>query len=153
MRLTEKRFWRDQVSATFHGRDIFGPVAGHLSLGVPPEQLGPRVTSWVELALPAARLGEDLLEGEVIFIDDFGNLLTDIPGVAYRKVIDRIQRLTVAGQPVEHHIRTYNAASAGSLVALVSSADTLEVAVVQGSAATRLGASVGAPVRVELGRG
>src|SRR5436305_6475893 len=52
LRLAESRFWRQVVSATFHGRDILAPVAGHLSLGVEPPSLGPVATSWVELAFP-----------------------------------------------------------------------------------------------------
>src|SRR5438128_2566059 len=78
VRLTERRFWRESVSATFHGRDILAPVAGHLSRGLPPDELGPRTSQWVTLNLPAPRPGAKRIEGEVVFVDDFGNLITNI---------------------------------------------------------------------------
>src|SRR5206468_2733487 len=78
--LIERRFWRAEVSPTFHGRDILAPVAAHLGLGVQPDQLGPPASRWVELTLPTPRLTAGRLEGEVLFVDDFGNLLTNLPG-------------------------------------------------------------------------
>src|SRR5438876_1113538 len=82
LRLAEPRYWRPQVSATFHGRDILAPVAGHLSHGLDPRQLGPPAGAWVRLEVPAPTLGPDRLAGAVVFLDDFGHLLTYIPGAA-----------------------------------------------------------------------
>src|SRR5205814_514483 len=79
IRLAEPRFWRPAVSHTFHGRDILAPVAGHLSLGVKPRKLGPSVEDWVRLEKPAAQAGTNCWTGEVIFVDHFGNLITNIP--------------------------------------------------------------------------
>ena len=138
--LTERRYWRSEVSSTFHGRDIFAPVAGHLSLGVLPHQLGPSTSSWVELALPVPRLAPSLLEGEVLFVDDFGNLLTNLPGDVYLKARDRILEIRVGPHSVTRQVRTYSEAAPGEVVVLVSSAGTVEVAEVQGNAARRLGA-------------
>jgi S-adenosyl-L-methionine hydrolase (adenosine-forming) len=77
--LIERRFWRQPLSDTFHGRDVFAPVAGHLRRGVEPAYLGPTVSDWVELpARSAVRYG-NRWRGEVRFIDDFGNLITNIP--------------------------------------------------------------------------
>jgi S-adenosylmethionine hydrolase len=148
LRLAEPRYWRPQVSATFHGRDVFAPAAGHLSLGLDPALLGPAAREWVRLDLSAPVLGEISLEGEVVFIDPFGNLLTNIPGEALRRWGDRPAEVWVGGRPVPRRVRTYGEAEPGGLVALVSSMDTLEVAVNHGSAAGRLGAAVGTPVRV-----
>src|SRR5581483_3627173 len=78
-RLAERRYWRPEVSATFHGRDIFAPVAGHLSLGVQPSDLGPRVTEWVRLTLREPTAMADGVQGEVVIVDPFGNLVTNIP--------------------------------------------------------------------------
>ena len=150
VKLTERRFWRPDVSATFHGRDILAPVAGHLTLGVPPAQLGPNVTSWVELTLPEPNLTPDLLAGEVLLVDDFGNLLTNLPGKDYLSNIDRISAVLVGDNAVTRKVRTYGEAMLGELVVLVSSAGTVEVAVVEGNAAERLGAAVGTPVRIQL---
>jgi S-adenosyl-L-methionine hydrolase (adenosine-forming) len=148
--LTERRFWRPAVSATFHGRDILAPVAGHLSGGTDPNQLGRPATAWVELTLPAPLLTADKLQGEVVFIDDFGNLITNLPGDAYLGCRDRIAAVLLGCQDVPHRVATYGEGAPGELVALVSSGGTLEVAVVQGSAARRLGAGVGTPVTVQL---
>jgi S-adenosylmethionine hydrolase len=150
LKLTEPRYWRPQVSATFHGRDIFAPAAGHLSAGLDPVLLGPPVSSWVRLDLPQPVLGENALQGEVVFIDPFGNLLTNIPGEALRRWGDRPLAVIVGGQNISRRVRTYGEAEPGSLVTLVSSVGTLEVAVSHGSAAARLGVAVGAPVAVAL---
>ena len=150
-RVTERRYWAKEVSATFHGRDIFAPVAGHLSLGLAPDLLGPRVTSWVDWQPPQPRRSRDALDGEVVFVDDFGNLLTNISGEVWRQC--RLRRVLVGDRPVERLVRTYGEAPVGTVVALVSSMDTLEVAEVQGNAARRLGATTGTPVRVELSEG
>jgi S-adenosyl-L-methionine hydrolase (adenosine-forming) len=149
VRLTNSAFWRSAISATFHGRDIFAPVAGHLSLGLHPEQLGPRVFTWVDLSWPRPRRSPHALDGEVIFADDFGNLLTNISTQDLQS--GRVHRVTVNGTAVDRVVQTYGEAPAGTLIALISSADTLEVAEVHGNAARRLGAMVGTPIRVELG--
>jgi S-adenosylmethionine hydrolase len=148
LRVTERRYWRPQVSATFHGRDIFAPVAGHLSLGLDPAQLGPAADNWVRLERPAPVLEETRLAGEVVFIDPFGNLLTNVPGEAFLRWGDRPVRVLVAAREVSRRVRTYGEAEPGALVALVSSMGTLEVAVSHGSAAALLGAAVGTPVEV-----
>jgi S-adenosylmethionine hydrolase len=148
--LSEPCYWRQEVSATFHGRDIFAPVAGHLSRGLDARQLGPPVDDWVRLAVPEPLLGPNRLTGEVVFIDDFGNLLSNIPGHALKAWRDRALRITVDGREVTRRVRTYGEAEPGTLVALVSSSGTLEVAVAHGSAGARLGAAVGSQVVVDL---
>ncbi|MCS6851760.1 MAG: SAM-dependent chlorinase/fluorinase [Gemmataceae bacterium] len=144
-RLTERRFWRPTVSATFHGRDILAPVAAHLSLGIDPALLGPVVDEWVRLPSPPLRQEPDRMVGEVAFIDHFGNLITNIPGEALP--IGPL-RISVAGRQLTGMVRTYADAPAGTLVALVSSQGTLEIAVVQGNAARTLGVRVGEMVEV-----
>jgi S-adenosylmethionine hydrolase len=145
IQLREKRYWRADVSRTFHGRDILAPVAGHLSLGLDPAALGPAVSEWVHLTAPEFRRGPHGLTGEVVFVDHFGNLVSNIPGEA----LGGPARVTVAGQEARL-VHTYADAPPGTLVAVVSSWGTLEVAVSQGSAAARLQAGVGTPVTVEV---
>jgi S-adenosylmethionine hydrolase len=145
IRLAEPRFWRQPVSATFHGRDILAPVAGHLSLGVDPAQLGPRFDEWVRLTWHEPAASPEGLTGEVVFIDDYGNLITNIPGPAWAA---RPGRVTVGDRPVERRVRSYVEALPGMAVALVSSFGLLEVAVPFGSAARQLAAVVGTPVVV-----
>ncbi len=149
IRLAESSYWRPAVSATFHGRDVFAPAAAHLSLGLDPQRLGPPLTDWVRLDFPQPALGENVLAGEVLFVDRFGNLITNIPGDAYAAWADRSVRITVGGREVARRVSTYGEASPGTPVALISSAGLFEVAVVQGNAARELNAGPGTPVRVE----
>lgn len=148
IRLTEKRFWRSRVSATFHGRDIFAPVAANLSLGLDPRELGPIVSDWVRLDRPAPHHEGNILTGEVLFVDRFGNLITNISGEAMMRD-DRPKRVRIAGVEVSHVVHTYSDAEPGTLVALVSSSEWLEVAVNQGDAARQLDARIGTPVTIE----
>jgi hypothetical protein len=148
IRLTEKRFWRSRVSDTFHGRDIFAPVAANLSLGLDPRELGPLVSDWVRLDRPAPRHHPQGIAGEVIYVDRFGNLLSNLPGAALT-LDERPKRVHVASVEVPRIVRSYSDAEPGALVALVSSGEWLEVAVNQGSAARLLGAGVGTPVTLD----
>src|SRR5262249_42787003 len=93
--LAEPQYWRPAVSTTFHGRDILAPVAGWLSRGLDPQCLGPVVAHWVDLPLPIPDWGPKEIKGEVLFVDDFGNLLTNIPGEALAAWTERPLRVTV----------------------------------------------------------
>jgi len=143
-RLAERRFWRSEVSATFHGRDILAPVAGHLSRGVAPADLGPAVTAWQRFDLPRPATTPDGVRGEVVIVDRFGNLISNLPGPAL--FAGSTVRLP-DGRAVKL-VRTYGDAEPGTLVALIGSSCRLEVAVVNGSAAEKLGVGVG--TRIEL---
>jgi S-adenosylmethionine hydrolase len=150
-RLTESRYWRPTVSATFHGRDVFAPVAGHLSLGLDPAKLGPPVADWVRLTLPSPQMGMNSISGEITFVDHFGNLITNIPAAKLQP-----PTILIVGRHVFtcrfRWVRTYADAAPGTLVALTSSTGHLEVAVAQGNAARKLKAAVGTPVVVGWSR-
>ena len=77
--LTDPRYWRHPVSDTFHGRDIFAPVAAHLSLGLAAEEVGEPVDSLIRLAIPVPQWQGDRLLGHVLHIDRFGNVVTSVP--------------------------------------------------------------------------
>ncbi|MGE5620152.1 MAG: S-adenosyl-l-methionine hydroxide adenosyltransferase family protein [Sphingomonadaceae bacterium] len=144
VRIAESRYWLPNPSSTFHGRDIFAPVAGYLSLGQPLESFGPPMESVLAFAIPRpSRLPCGELLGEVIHVDRFGNLITnlraeDLPAGTFATEI--------AGRRIEWPSRTY--AGGRGLVALVGSSSYLEIALPGGSARSELGAGVGAPVRV-----
>jgi S-adenosylmethionine hydrolase len=139
IRLTNPAFRRRVVSRTFHGRDVFAPAAGNLSLGLDPINLGPIVSDWKQLHIPGVEIRPNEVHGEVVFVDDFGNLITNIPpNVAGTAVIGEVE--------VTQRVSAYGEAPAGTLVMLTSSFDTLEIAEVQGNAARRLGAQVGTPI-------
>jgi len=138
---------RPQVSATFHGRDIFAPAAGHLSLGVPLEKLGPVVSDRIQTASPP-RLGkEDRVEGEIIHVDRFGNLIADIE-IPSNVGLESDLEVSVGGRRVLVGPRTYDEAPPGEPFAMRGSSGHLEVAVREGSALEVLGQGVGTPVCV-----
>jgi hypothetical protein len=78
--IEDKRFFEADPSPTFHGRDVFAPVAAHLTLGVDPAEMGPQACDLVALAWPETSTDRGALSGEILFADGFGNLVTNIPG-------------------------------------------------------------------------
>jgi S-adenosylmethionine hydrolase len=147
--LAEPGTWLPRVSATFHGRDIMAPVAARLSLGLAPEQLGPRQDKLVELQWPEAHAVLGRIEGCVSSIDSFGNLITNISAEALSGVPTGEQVRIVCGDHETFGIfRAYADQPEMTLIALVGSGDMLELAIVGDSAATMLGERVGAPVTV-----
>ncbi len=149
--LADEKFFRREVSATFHGRDIFAPVAGALSRGVRAGELGPEVFDYVRL--PAATVEKDVdgtLVGAVIHVDRFGNLVTNIAPEDLQE--ESGARLLVNGREVRRFRRFFaeDADAPGEPFALWGSAGLLEVAVFQGSAARLLGAKRGDKVLVSL---
>jgi len=146
--LTQSAYWLPEVSHTFHGRDIFAPVAAHLANGVPLSSLGEPVADLVRLELPVPRRREDgAIVAQVIHVDSFGNLVTNIPAGMLPERGRR--RITVGGITVPGLSTTYSSVDAGDALALVGSHENLEIAVREGSAANVLGVGVGAQVLVE----
>jgi S-adenosylmethionine hydrolase len=149
-RLTESRYWRPTVSNTFHGRDVFAPVAAHLSLGAEPAEMGQLVEKMVELEpRPVVREG-NRCQGSVQFVDEFGNLITNIPADSFQSPPTWIVMGDAAPQAVRW-VRTYSDAPPGQLVAILSSDGFAEVAVVNGNANNRLRAGVGASIAFQFG--
>jgi hypothetical protein len=146
--LSETRFWLSSVSATFHGRDILAPVAAHLSSGLAINQLGPAANDWVDLPWPEPIRGPHEVAGEVLTIDRFGNLITNITAPAARGLMHRLARVLCNGQDIGTIRRTYADAQPGELLGLIGSSGLLEIAVRNGNAAQKLGAAAGAAVQV-----
>ncbi|MBI5493433.1 MAG: SAM-dependent chlorinase/fluorinase [Deltaproteobacteria bacterium] len=150
VRLTRARFHLPQVSPTFHGRDVFAPVAAALGRGVPLSDLGDPHGELVRRPLPRAVFTGDALRGEVLHVDAFGNLLTSV----------REEDLPRVGEPVvvcvgAHQIRgisrTFSDVAVAQSVAYAGSSGWLEVAVRDGNAARVLGAERGTAVVVRRG--
>jgi S-adenosylmethionine hydrolase len=149
VRVEDAEHWLRPVSSTFHGRDIMAPVAARLSLGLAPEQLGPAVETVARLKWPEVRVSEGKIRGQVIEIDSFGNLITNITGdmLIGRPTDSRV--CVVCGIFETWGIwRTYGQQSEGMLVALIGSSGRMELAIVGDSAAQRLGVGQGTPVVV-----
>jgi hypothetical protein len=149
--LKNPRYFLPKISATFHGRDIFAPVAAHLSLGVPLTDMGPALSDPVRLDWPIPRFGETEVTGQIVACDHFGNLISNIP---FEKLASWLQgrsaNVRVQGQEISHLTTTYSEVLPGTLLALGGSHGYLEIACRQGSAAGVLGAGVGAGVEIQL---
>ena len=145
--ITKSQFWRTPVSSTFHGRDIFAPVAALLSLGFPPINFGEKITSLTMLSLPQPHQRPDgSLVGHVLHIDNFGNLITNI----------KSSDLPPAKQPItievgDHIISelSHTYAEGRGLLALIGSSGYLEVSLRGGSASDFLDAEVGSEVKLK----
>ena len=143
--LSKPDLWRHPVSATFHGRDVFGPVAAHLARRLDPSEVGHPTDHLEGLVEPVPMISGGLIEGQVVHVDSFGNLVTNIPGnaVAVRKAVVEVASVRPNGP-----VRTFT--DAEGLLALIGSFGYLEVALNGGSAAALLGVGAGEPVTVFL---
>jgi S-adenosylmethionine hydrolase len=131
-----------EVTATFHGRDVFAPAAAHLCLGLDPARLGPPVTDPVRLREPTVQVGPGEVRAEVLSVDGFGNVQLAATQLGGLTGAVRVQgrAATVA--------RTFADVPAGELVVLADSAGQVAVAVNRGSAAARLGVEPGDVVEI-----
>lgn len=118
------------ASFTFHGRDIFAPVAAHLSLGVSIEDLGKRLPDPFKLEIKEPDIGEEEIIGDVIYEDTFGNLITNIPS----SLVDSDSLFYVCGIEIDGVSKSYSEAPEGKLLAVIGSSGFLELSVNQGRA-------------------
>jgi len=139
------------AAATFHGREVIAPAAVQLLDGTPPEALGPPVAELVRLPWPDPRETPAGIDGEVLYVDAFGNLVTNLPAKLWPLVV-AAGGLRVAGHDVTTLVRTYGDAAPGTPVVLVGSQGFIEAAVVEGHAAARLGAGRGTRVAIAGGQ-
>ena len=162
------------VSNTFHGRDIFAPVAAHVSLGVALEELGTRMHEIVQLPMPTVQRSENRLTGQIIKIDRFGNVITNIseemlatflfPSMPLVEAISRLRLLSTPFQQAEQgnqfEIRVgnmclkklnnaYAESDAGTPLSIIGSFGLLEIAINLGSAETCLGLKRGDAVVIQ----
>lgn len=141
------------LSQTFHGRDVFAPVAAHLFNGISPAVLGPICHEITSLSWPSPEYQEEgVLRGEVLLFDHFGNLITNFSRTEFESLLDSSSQLqiVVAGKVLHGLQRTYADAPTGNFLALWGSGGYLEISLNQGHAQQVLGAAVGTPVFVHL---
>ena len=146
--LDRPQYWLPQVSHVFHGRDIFAPVAAHLAAGVPLEALGTPLTDVVRLDLPRPTRQGKTWRGQVIHIDHFGNLASNIREEHLQG--ETVVTVSLCGVNLSGMVRTFGERPPGELVALFGSTGNLIVSEVNGSAARRLDAPVGAALEVRI---
>ena len=150
--LTERKYARPTVSRTFEGRDRFAPAAAWLARGVDLSALGRPIVNWQVLDVPAAIISDEHIAGEVLRVDRFGNLVTNIERTAFSRVASLAGPITIAAgsHTVGALVATYAEAAPGAVCALFGSTDHLEVAVNGGSATETL--SLGRGARVTISR-
>ena len=157
--LTNPNFHRQPVSETFHGRDIFAPVAAHLANGTPLEQLGEPITTLTMLEMPEPLSVDHDLQLRVISIDHFGNLVTNLTVQRYDQWrSEHLQShqsslLRLGDRCINSISRTFGDAQPDQLVAYFGSTGRLEIAVRNGNAAQLLHAEVGIAVCLSIGNG
>jgi S-adenosylmethionine hydrolase len=147
-RLSNSAYHRPAVSKTFHGRDIFAPVAAHLSCGVAADCFGERLEQFMQITWSAAAVTSMEVQGEIVYIDGFGNLFTnitaqDLAGLSKNNLACSLRGISIHG--LASH---YAAAAPGDLVALINSWEVLEIALCQGNAQQHCGARIGDKVTV-----
>ena len=144
--LENKAYFLQPLSQTFHGRDIFAPVAARLSRGLAIQRLGPAVHDFVRLPWPEPRHRQGRIEGEVVYIDRFGNAITSIEAAVlgdlskspHMVVVDRNRPFPVAA--------AYQSVPQGKPVAVLGSSNFLEIAINSGSAEKILGLKIGSQI-------
>jgi S-adenosylmethionine hydrolase len=152
--LTNPALWNHPVSATFHGRDVFTPVAAHLLSGTALDQAGTRIdpAGLITLSAPTNRMGEGEAEGEVLSVDRFGNVQLSVPSAAAGELgilIGASMSIRCNHREIDvPYLTTFGAAAPGELIAFADSAGLISLAIRNGSAAERLSLPSGARVRI-----
>jgi S-adenosylmethionine hydrolase len=150
--ISNGKYFRQPVSRTFHGRDIFAPVAAHLAAGVTPAQFGKRIEDYLKPAFDRPqRAGKRTWNGQVLKIDRFGNIITnfradEFPNLEMQNVV-----FSVGPQEVTVIARNYAETGPGELFAIVGSSGYYEISIAQASAAKRIGCVAGGPVELWIG--
>ena len=145
--ISNQRYFRQPVSQTFHGRDIFAPVAAHLASGVAPSRMGKIVTDYVRPPFERPRqTGARTWTGQVLKVDHFGNVITNFHAVDF----PALEQMTIGRAKARRLVRSYAEARAGELVAIAGSSGYLEVSLNQGSAAKKVGCQSGEACHIRV---
>ncbi|MEX0845881.1 MAG: SAM-dependent chlorinase/fluorinase [Balneolaceae bacterium] len=150
-KLINQKYWRKGVSNTFHGRDIFAPVAAHLSNGVSLEEIGEPINDLVTYHWAVPIADKDGLQGWVVHIDRFGNLITNI---SEELIDDHIKRkdvkIYVGNTMLKKVVTTFGDVEEGEPVAFIGSSGMLEIGINKGNAARMLSVDKGAQISIVL---
>jgi S-adenosylmethionine hydrolase len=149
--IVTEQYFLQPLSRTFHGRDVFAPVAAYLGAGVPPSRFGPLIEDHLRLNIgQATRTGKRNWTGSVLKVDHFGNLITNLHIDEFPDVRTRPFEMNVGLQTLTRLALTFSEGTQGELFVIVGSSGFLEVAANQASAAKVLGCGVGSPAELVL---
>jgi len=149
--LTNRKYFLSEISATFHGRDVFAPVAGYLSLGVKPKDFGNEINSWSRITFQKPRIENGKLVGEVFHIDSFGNLISNI-GEKEFFIFSKRRSLKIR---IGRHLisclkKRYGEGKIDEPIALIGSGGFLEISVRDASAQKLLKAKKGDKIEIQM---
>jgi len=149
--ITRREFFLAPLSDTFHGRDLFAPVAGYLSLGMEPDQFGPPAGDFLQAQWPKPQVRGKKLVGRILFCDSFGNLITNISRQEYGRLVEgRPLQIKGRGWQIGRVYRTYSQGGPGQPMALFGSTGLLELSINRGNAEKTLGLKPGNLLTVSL---
>ncbi len=143
--IADERFMLSPRSRTFHGRDVFAPAAAAVASGTPVGALGPERADMIAVELPVAIRDGDALRGEVVYVDRFGNLTTNIQAAMLATSVDHAE---IGGHRAIPFVPAYATVERHALLALINSWGLVEIAVRDGDARAMLGVGVGTPVLI-----
>ena len=146
--IQNRAYYLPEVSNTFHGRDIFAPVAAYLSLGVPPADIGPPVADLVRLPIPSVQVSENAIIGQIVKTDRFGNAITNISESVLAGIRSPYE-IKVGSTRLTRLNRAYAESEVGKPLALIGSIGLLEIAINGGSAEVSLGLKCGDGVVIQ----
>jgi S-adenosylmethionine hydrolase len=149
--VSAERYFRKPVSQTFHGRDVFAPVAAHLAHGVPPSRFGKTIDDYLRPVFEKPQqTGKRAWSGRILKIDHYGNIVTNFHSADFPDLEKRDFLLTVGGKQIGVLARNYAEAGHGELFAIVGSSGYLEISGNQMSAAKVSGCQSGGPVELNV---
>jgi S-adenosylmethionine hydrolase len=150
--ISNDRYFRKPVSQTFHGRDIFSPVAAHVAAGVPPSRMGKLIQDYLRPSFEKPqRTGKRTWTGRILSIDRFGNIITNFQATEFPDLDRKNFSLAIGPRQVVVMAHNYAECGPGELFLIVGSSGYLEISVSQGSAAKAIGCETGAPAELAIG--
>jgi hypothetical protein len=155
--ITSTHYFLPNPGPTFHGRDVFAPVAGWLSKGIPSGNFGEEITDFMKLNVPAPKTSETGIEGHIVHIDRFGNIITNITYKDLQPLLGEggdlaAASVTIAGKEIKGLKKFYAEAGPGEPGAIINSSGALEVFLFKQNARTALSVKRGEAVRLTLAR-
>jgi len=155
--ITSERYFLHPLSRTFHGRDVFSPVAAHLAAGVTPAKFGKRIEDYLRASFDEPKKGDKPTQtdkrtwaGVILKADHFGNLATNFHIDQFPSIRTHAFSLNAGPQPIARLALTFSECAPGELFVIVGSSGYLEIAASQGSAAKALGCGAGSPVELTI---
>ncbi len=152
--ITNAKYMLNSVSNTFHGRDIFAPVAAHIIKGVPFEKIGRKTSDFVDMDFGRSEISDKTATGTIIYIDRFGNIITNINGIKLVEVLGYGKRIMVSignKQKEVIFVKSYGFVKKGQILATIGSSNYLEIGINKGDAAEKLNVKPDEEVKIIFG--